>query len=225
MDCTSSSTTAGSTSPARSCGSISRTPRSAWSRSRSSCSASAATARTATCGVSSWRRVDDNAIPARSKITGSYVNAAFAKTEAQEAGYDEAIVLTNDGHVSEGSAENLFMVRNGTLITPPVSDNILEGIVRASVIRIPGDLKVPLEVRSIDRTELYIADELFLCGTGAQLAPVTSVDHRKVGEGTIGPITQKLSRVYFDAVHGKGDRYKEWATPVYPSSRAFFPFL
>jgi branched-chain amino acid aminotransferase len=167
------------------------------------------------CGVSSWRRVDDNAIPARSKITGSYVNAAFAKTEAQEAGYDEAIVLTNDGHVSEGSAENLFIVRNGTLITPPVSDNILEGIVRSSVMRIAADLKLPLEVRSIDRTELYIADELFLCGTGAQLAPVTSVDHRKVGDGTVGPITQKLSAVYFDAVHGKSERYKEWVTPVY----------
>jgi branched-chain amino acid aminotransferase len=171
------------------------------------------------CGVSSWRRIDDNAIPARSKITGSYVNAALAKTEAQEAGYDEAIVLTNDGHVSEGSAENLFMVRNGTLITPPVSDNILEGIVRQSVIRIAGDLKVPLEVRSIDRTELYIADEIFLCGTGAQLAPVTSVDHRNVGEGTIGPITQQLSRVYFDAVHGNSDRYKEWVTPVYAGQR------
>jgi branched-chain amino acid aminotransferase len=170
------------------------------------------------CGVSSWRRVDDNAIPARSKITGSYVNAALAKTEAQEAGYDEAIVLTNDGHVSEGSAENLFMVRGGTLITPPVSDNILEGIVRGSIMRIAGDLGIPLLERSIDRTELYIADELFLCGTGAQLSPVTSVDHRKVGDGTPGPITQRLSRVYFDAVRANSDRYKEWVTPVYPAS-------
>jgi len=169
------------------------------------------------CQVSSWRRVDDNAIPARSKITGSYVNAALAKTEAQEAGFDEAIVLTNEGHVSEGSAENLFMVRGGTLITPPVTDNILEGIVRASIMRIARDLEVPLEVRSIDRTELYIADELFLCGTGAQLSPVTSVDHRTVGTGAVGPITQKLSRVYFDAVRGNGDRYKEWVTPVYPA--------
>jgi branched-chain amino acid aminotransferase len=169
------------------------------------------------CGVSSWRRVDDNAIPARSKITGSYVNAALAKTEAQEAGFDEAIVLTNDGHVSEGSAENLFMVRNGTLITPPVTDNILEGIVRQSLIGIAGDLHIPLEVRSIDRTELYVADELFLCGTGAQLSPVTSVDHRTVGDGTTGPLTQKVSRVYFDAVRGKADRYKGWLTPVYPA--------
>ena len=167
------------------------------------------------CGVSSWRRVDDNAIPARAKITGSYVNAALAKTEAQEAGFDEAIVLTNDGHVSEGSAENLFMIRNGTLITPPVTDNILEGIVRQSVMRIAADQKVPLEVRSIDRTELYIADEIFLCGTGAQLAPVTSVDHRPVGDGTVGAITKRLSAVYFAAVHGNDERYKEWVTPVH----------
>src|SRR5438034_5932105 len=169
------------------------------------------------CSVSSWRRTDDNAIPARSKITGAYVNAALAKTEAQEAGYDEAIVLTNDGHVSEGSAENLFMVRGGTLITPPVSDNILEGIVRASIMRIAGDLGIPFVERSIDRTELYIADELFLCGTGAQLSPVTSVDHRKVGDGATGPITQRLSRVYFDAVRAISDRYKEWVTPVFPA--------
>ena len=167
------------------------------------------------CGVSSWRRVDDNAIPARSKITGSYVNAALAKTEAQEAGFDEAIVLTNDGHVSEGSAENLFMVRNGTLITPPVTDNILEGIVRQSVMQIAADHNVPLEVRSIDRTELYIADELFLCGTGAQLSPVTSVDHRSVGNGAVGPITRQLSAVYFAAVHGNDDRYAGWVTPVH----------
>ena len=167
------------------------------------------------CGVSSWRRVDDNAIPARAKITGSYVNAALAKTEAQEAGYDEAIVLTHDGHVSEGSAENLFIVRSGTLITPPASDNILEGIVRQSVIRIATDLGIPVEVRSIDRTELYVTDELFLCGTGAQLAPVTSVDHRPVGDGTIGPVTKQLSTVYFAAVHGNDERYTEWVTPVH----------
>ena len=167
------------------------------------------------CGVSSWRRVDDNAIPARAKITGSYVNAAFAKTEAQEAGYDEAIVLTNDGHVSEGSAENLFIVRNGTLITPPPTDNILEGIVRQSIMTIARDLMIPLEVRSIDRTELYVCDELFLCGTGAQLAPVTSVDHRPIGDGAVGPVTRKLSDVYYAAVHGNDERYTDWVTPVH----------
>ena len=109
------------------------------------------------------------------------------------------------------------MVRGGTLITPPVTDNILEGIVRASLMSIAGDLGIPLEVRSIDRTELYIADELFLCGTGAQLSPVTSVDHRRIGDGGVGPITQRLSRLYFDAVRGNSDRYKAWVTPVYPT--------
>jgi branched-chain amino acid aminotransferase len=166
-------------------------------------------------GVSSWRRVDDNAIPARCKITGSYVNAALAKTEAQEAGYDEAIVLTSEGHVSEGSAANLFMVRDGVLITPPVTDNILEGIVRASVMRLARDEGLPLEVRSIDRTELYLADELFLCGTGVQMSSITSVDHRPVGSGEIGPLTKRLSAIYFEAVRGNVDRYREWVTPVY----------
>lgn len=167
------------------------------------------------CHVSSWRRVDDNAIPARAKITGSYVNAALAKSEAEEAGFAEAIVLTNDGHVSEGSAANLFLVRDGTIITPPATDNILEGIVRSSVIRIAEDLGLPVEVRSIDRTELYICDEMFLCGTGVQISPVTSVDHRDVGAGEIGPITKRISKVYFDAVRGKDARYREWLTPIY----------
>ncbi len=167
------------------------------------------------CGVSSWRRTDDNAIPSRSKITGSYVNAALAKTEAQEAGYDEAIVLTHDGHVSEGSAENLFMVRGGVLVTPPVTDNILEGIVRASLLRIAADLGIPTQVRSIDRSELYVCDELLLCGTGAQVSPVISVDHRAVGDGAVGPVTSRLSAVYYDAVHGRDERYRSWLTAVY----------
>ena len=167
------------------------------------------------CGVSSWRRTDDNAIPARSKITGAYVNAALAKTEAQEAGFDEAIVLTQDGHVSEGSAENLFLVREGILTTPPASDNILEGITRSSILQLAADAGVPTAIRSIDRTELYIADEVFLCGTGAQISPVTSIDHRTVGKGEPGPITQKLSHTYFDAVRGRAPRYRSWVTPVY----------
>ncbi len=165
--------------------------------------------------VSSWRRVDDNAIPARCKITGSYVNAALAKTEAQEAGFDEAIVLTQEGHVSEGSAANLFMVRAGVLITPPPTDNILEGIVRSSVMRLAKDEGIPVEIRSIDRTELYLADELFLCGTGVQLASIRSVDHRKIGDGEIGPIAKSLGGIYFEAVRGNVERYKEWVTPVY----------
>lgn len=167
------------------------------------------------CSVSSWRRTDDNAIPARSKITGAYVNAALAKTEAQEAGFDEAIVLTQDGHVSEGSAENLFLVRDGVLVTPPASDNILEGIVRASVLKIAADEGIPTAVRSVDRTELYIADEVFLCGTGAQLSPVTSIDHRAIGKGELGPITKRISGIYFDAVRGKSAKYRSWVLPVF----------
>jgi branched-chain amino acid aminotransferase len=170
------------------------------------------------CHVSSWRRVDDNAIPARAKITGSYVNAALAKSEAEEAGFAEAIVLTQEGHVSEGSAANLFLVRDGKLITAPPTDNILEGIVRSSVMRIAADLGVPVEVRSIDRTELYISDEMFMCGTGVQIGPVTSVDRRDVGTGQVGPITTRISKVYFDAVRGKDARYKDWLTPVYKST-------
>lgn len=165
--------------------------------------------------VSSWRRVDDNAIPARCKITGSYVNAALAKTEAQEAGFDEAIVLTHDGHVSEGSAANLFLVRDGRLITAPATDNILEGIVRSSVMRLAADEGIPVDIRSIDRTELYLADELFLCGTGVQMSAITSVDHRSIGSGQPGPVTQRLSRIYFEAVRGNVERYKGWVTPVY----------
>jgi branched-chain amino acid aminotransferase len=170
------------------------------------------------CHVSSWRRVDDNAIPARAKITGSYVNAALAKSEAEEAGFAEAIVLTQDGHVSEGSAANLFLVRGGSLITPPATDNILEGIVRESVMRIAGDLGVPVEVRSIDRTELYVCDEMFMCGTGVQISPVTSVDHRDVGTGEIGAITKRISKTYFEAVRGKDARYRDWLTPIYKSA-------
>ncbi|HZP96216.1 MAG TPA: branched-chain amino acid transaminase [Candidatus Limnocylindria bacterium] len=166
--------------------------------------------------VSSWRRVDDNAIPARSKITGSYVNAALAKTEAEESGFDEAIVLTDDGHVSEGSAANLFLVRDGTLVTAPASDNILEGIVRSSVLRIAADEAIPVEIRRIDRTELYLCDEAFLCGTGVQVAPITSIDRRPVGTGEVGPIVTRMSRIYFDAVRGKNAKYRDWLTPIYP---------
>ena len=173
------------------------------------------------CCVSSWRRVDDNAIPARSKITGSYVNAAVSKTEAQLNGYDEAIVLTQDGHVSEGSAENLFMVKNGVLVTPPITDNILEGITRRSLMALATD-ELGLEVveRSIDRTELYVADELFLCGTGAQVSGVIDLDRRAIGDGRVGPLTQRLSRLYFSAVRGELPKYRNWVTPVYRRAKA-----
>ena len=166
--------------------------------------------------VSSWRRTDDNAIPARGKITGAYVNSAFAKTEAQLNGFDEAIVLTADGHVSEGSAENLFIVRDGTLITPPVTDNVLEGITRRALLSMAREvLQVPVVERSIDRTELYVADEVFLCGTGAQISPVIDVDRRPVGDARVGEITRRLSSLYFDAVRGRNDAYRSWLTPVY----------
>lgn len=167
--------------------------------------------------VSTWRRTDDNAIPARGKITGAYVNGALAKSEAQLNGYDEAIVLTQDGHVSEGSAENLFIVKNGKLITPAVTDNILEGITRRRLMTVARErLEVPTEERSIDRTELYTADEVFLCGTGAQLSPVVEIDRRKIGTGRAGPITRQLHDIYFGAVRGREEAYRDWLTPVYP---------
>jgi branched-chain amino acid aminotransferase len=166
--------------------------------------------------VSSWRRTDDNAIPARGKITGAYVNGALAKSEAQLNGFDEAIVLTADGHVSEGSAENLFIVRHGVLITPPVTDNVLEGITRRRLLELArNDLGIETAERSIDRTELYVADEVFLCGTGAQISPVIEIDRRAIGTGRPGATTKDLSRRYFDAVRGKVPAYRDWLTPVY----------
>jgi branched-chain amino acid aminotransferase len=168
------------------------------------------------CMVSSWRRVDDNSIPARGKITGSYVNAALAKSEAYDRGYDEAIVLGQDGHVSEGSAENIFIIRKSTLITPPVSDNILEGITRATLMQLwSEELGLPVVERSVDRTELYIADEVLLCGTGAQLAPVIEVDNRQIGDGEIGPFTRQLEKLYSQAVRAELEKYREWCLPVY----------
>ena len=167
-------------------------------------------------GVSSWRRVDDNMMPARSKINGAYVNSALAKTEAALNGFDEAIMLTMEGHVSEGSAENLFMLRGGKLITPPVTENILEGITRATIMTLVSE-QMGMEVieRAIDRTELYSADEIFLTGTGAQIAPIGSVDHRQVGSGSIGPVAAAVQRLYFDAVRGKLPQYRNWLTPIY----------
>src|SRR6476660_5926791 len=168
------------------------------------------------CMVSTWRRVPDQSLPARAKVTGSYAQSALAKSEANENGYDEAIVLTVDGHVSEGSAENLFMFRDGAFITPPVTDDILEGITRTLIIGlIKEELGLPVIERSIDRTELYTCDELLLCGTGAQVAPVIEVDRRKVGNGKVGEFTQELQNIYFGAVRGETAKYKDWTIPVY----------
>ena len=172
------------------------------------------------CGVSSWRRVDDNAIPARAKITGSYVNAAFAKSEALQNGFDEAIMLTHEGHVSEGSAENIFLLMNGEFVTPASTENILLGITRETVIELARrEFGRITRERQIDRTELYIADEILLCGTGAQIAPVIKVDHRPVGDGTIGPISKALQQLYFDVVRGHIPAYRaQWCTPVYTTT-------
>jgi len=168
------------------------------------------------CMVSSWRRVSDQSLPARGKITGSYANSALAKNEAIESGFDEAIVLAMDGHVSEGSAENLFMVKEGEVITPPVTDDILEGITRKYVMSIVREeLKMPMVERSIDRTELYTCDELILCGTGAQISPVIELDHRPIGDGRVGEIAQELQQIYFGAVRGENPKYSDWVLPVY----------
>ncbi|MBI4786185.1 MAG: branched-chain amino acid transaminase [Chloroflexi bacterium] len=169
-----------------------------------------------TACISSWRRLDDNIIPSRGKITGGYVNSALARTEAHWNGYDEGIVLNQDGGVAEGSAENLFVVRGGKLYTPPVCDNILEGITRGTVIQLAQDeLGIPVVERSIDRSELYVADEVLFCGTGAQVSAVTQIDHRPVGTGQPGPVTQKLQDIYFRVVRGNEPKYGEWVTPVY----------
>jgi branched-chain amino acid aminotransferase len=169
------------------------------------------------CTVASWRRINDNMIPARGKVAGLYVNSSVAKTEAVESGFDEAIMLTEDGHVSEGTGENVFLVRDGVLVTPSVSDDILEGVTRRTIIQIARDeLQVDSVERSVDRTELYIADELFLVGTGAQISPVREVDGRVIGDGGIGPITRALQDLYFDIVRGGNARYRSWCAPVYP---------
>ena len=177
------------------------------------------------CGVSSWRRIDDNAIPARAKITGSYVNSAFAKSEAMQNGFDEAIMLTHDGHVSEGSAENIFLWMNNELVTPAATENILLGITRDTIIELATrELGRITRERQIDRTELYMADEIFMCGTGAQIAPVISVDHRPVGNGTIGPIANTIQKLYFDVVRGRRPEYREqWCTAVYAHERVGQP--
>lgn len=170
--------------------------------------------------VSSWRRIDDNSIPARGKIAGAYVNSAFIKTDAVRAGFDEAIVLNADGHVSEGSAANFFMLRNGVLSTPPITDNVLEGITRRTVMQLIRDeLRMEMLERPIDRTELYLADEMFFCGTGAQISAITRVDHRPVGTGKMGDITARLRKMYFDVVRGRVAKYRDWCYPIYDGKK------
>ncbi len=166
--------------------------------------------------TSSWRRIDDNIIPSRGKVTGGYINSALAKSEAHWNGYDEAIVLNQDGHVAEGSAMNLFIVRDGRLRTPAVSDNILEGITRNTILELAkNDLGLEVVERTIDRSELYIADEVFFCGTGAQVAAVAEIDHRPIGTGKMGRVTKQIQDRYFAIVRGKDPKYMHWLTPVY----------
>lgn len=169
---------------------------------------------------SSWRRIDDNMIPARGKITGAYVNSALIKTDAVRAGFDEALVLTQDGHVSEGSAENIFLLRHNKLITPPVSDNILEGITRRTVMTLAEqELGLEVEQRSVDRTEVFLADEFFMTGTAAQITAIVRVDHRPIGEGVMGPVTAEMRRLYSDVVRGRIKQYLHWTVPVYVDER------
>lgn len=165
--------------------------------------------------ISSWRRIDDNVIPARGKVSGAYANSALVKTDANLSGFDEAIVLDSHGHVSEGSAMNIFMMRDGVLVTPPITDNILEGITRRSVIEL-AQKELGLEVveRSIDRTEVFIADEILMTGTAAQVVAVTKVDHRPVGSGSMGPVTAKLRAMFDDIVRARNPRYLHWNVEV-----------
>ena len=170
------------------------------------------------CCISSWRRPLDTMIPPRAKITGIYVNSAMAKTEAMLNGFDEGIMLTQDGHVCEGSGENLFVVDNGTLVTPSPADSVLLGITRSTVMEIAEkELGMPTWERQVDRSELYSASEVFLTGTAAHITPVIEIDHRSIGDGKVGPVTRQLSNTYVDIIRGKNEKYGSWCTPVYGS--------
>ena len=160
-------------------------------------------------------RIDDNMIPARGKVSGAYANSALIKTDAVRAGFDEALVLNQNGHISEGSAMNIFMVRDGVVITPPVTDNILEGITRRTVMEIAQkDLGLQIVERSIDRTELYICDELFMTGSAAQVVAITKVDHRDVGQGKMGSVTRKLRELFNEIVRANNPKYTHWNVEV-----------
>lgn len=168
---------------------------------------------------SSWRRLDDNMIPARGKIAGAYVNSALAKSEAIRGGFDEALFLTADGHVSEASAANIFLVRDGVAYTPPITDDVLEGITRRTMMTLMRDeMGVQVEERRIDRTQVFLADEVFLVGSGVQIAAVTRVEHRAIGSGTMGPVTRGLKDRFNAVVRGQDPKYRPMLHPVYPAS-------
>ena len=167
------------------------------------------------CTVSSWRRPDDNVVPPRGKITGSYINSAFAKSDAELAGFDEAILLNRDGRVSEGSGENIFLIRRGVAVTPSLDQSVLEGITRRSLITLIRDeLGLALEERPVERGELFVAEEIFLTGTAAQITAVTRIDHRPIGSGQMGPVTARLRSLFFDVVRGRSPKYRAWCTPT-----------
>lgn len=165
--------------------------------------------------VSNWRRNDDNSIPPRAKVSGSYANTALIATDARLAGFDDAIVLDHNGQVTEGSAMNLYLVEDGKLVTTKTTDNILVGVTRNTIKELAQDNGIEVVERDIDRTELYIADEAFYCGTGAQVSPIVKIDNRELGNGKIGSVSKKLQDTYFDVVSGKVDKYKHWCTPIY----------
>lgn len=166
--------------------------------------------------VSNWRRNSDNAIPPRAKVSGAYANTALIVTDARLAGFDDAIALSEDGTVTEGSAMNLFIVLDGKLVTTKSTDNILQGVTRNTVMQLAREvMDLEVEERVIDRTELYVASEAFYCGTGAQISPIVNIDNRNLGDGKVGPIASELQKLYFDVVKGKVPRYKKWCMPIY----------
>ena len=170
--------------------------------------------------ISSWQRIDDNAIPARAKVIGSYVNAALASDDAREKGFDEALMLTADGHLAEASSSNAFLVSDGELVTPETTDDILVGITRAAVLVLAAELGIPVRETRIDRSQILAADEVFLCGTGVQIAPVTEIDGRAIGAGRPGPIAMALQRRYLEVMRGEVPEHAAWRTPVYDEKRS-----
>jgi branched-chain amino acid aminotransferase len=164
--------------------------------------------------VSSWRRISDSSLIPQAKACGQYLNSVLAKIESHKAGYEEAILLDDDENVCEGSGENVFVVRDGRISTPPLTASILDGISRRSIIQICRDLGIEVVERDVARAELYLADELFVCGTAAELTPVREVDDHPVGPGQPGEITRAIQVAFEDALHGRAERYRDWLDPI-----------
>jgi branched-chain amino acid aminotransferase len=168
------------------------------------------------CGISSWQRPADNVIPPSAKITGLYINNAFTKTEAMDKGFDEGIMLSPDGHISEGSGENLFIFKDGQLITPPVNNSILVGITRDTTMMLAkNELGIETTERPIDPQELFSADECFLTGTAAHIIPIAEIENKQIGNGHVGEIVGRLQKIYFNVIKGDNPKYIDWCTPVY----------